>query len=78
MLERKPIVKGQNKKFLLCLDNAEDIIADKSEVKKFKVILTHLIEKCDNVNIILTSAKQLGRMQDGCMQPTNIIVPKLK
>ena len=63
--KKKPRSVGSETKqlFLLCLDNAEEIILnDKDEFTKF---LAYLYDNCPNIRIIVTSYRDIGRLPNG-------------
>ena len=63
LLKNRPITNKQEKqKFVICFDNVQDIISKHDEGKMFRSFLSHLLERCKNLHIILTSQKPLGRM----------------
>jgi len=63
------------RKFLLCIDNAEEII--EHDGKRFKQLVARIINECTNLSIIITSRKNLGPMDD-CIQSSIHVLHALK
>ena len=58
-MKKQENIGSQTKKFLLCFDNAEDLITHKLE--EFKMLLARLTDDCPNLSIIITSNKGMGQ-----------------
>ena len=67
--------KSTDQKFLLCLDNAEEIILN--ENSEFKQVLYDLFEYCPNLYIIVTSSKNIGPLPND-LPPTTQFLHSLK
>ena len=65
----------KTKKFLLCFDNAEDLI--EVEKKEFKHFVLKLIHSCTNLQVIITSRKHLCQSTDN-IDTYPMFIPALK
>ena len=62
---------AQDKRFILCLDNAEDAIEkDNSEFTKF---LAELHDECDNLCVLITTNRVLGELANNHKAMTFIV-----
>ena len=69
---------GLNKKqqlFLLCLDNAEEVILNDNE--EFASALAQLYDECPNLHVIVTSIRDIGRLPNE-IDPKPCIVRQLR
>ena len=64
-------------KFLLCFDNAENLVSNKKDGVEFRKFLSQLYSFCPSLSIIVTSTKQLGGLPDN-IHPDSQIIPRLK
>jgi len=75
-LDRNLLLNERSKKFLVCLDNAEDLIEVKRE--EFKTVLKRLLNSCPYLQIIITSRRHLLKLDDECIDPDPLFIPQLK
>lgn len=64
------------KKFLVCLDNVEELIAAKNS--ELKLLLKKLLNSCPYLQIVITSRRHLAKLNDECIDPDLMFVPPLK
>ena len=66
MLKNKIITnKSEQMKFMICFDNAEDLITEPIEGDLFRLFLSNLLERCSNVSVVITSQKPIGQIPNG-------------
>jgi hypothetical protein len=63
------------KKFLVCFDNAEDLIDAKKE--EFRSLIKKLLNNCHHLQIIITSQKHLNKIDDS-IENDLLFIPELK
>ena len=64
-------------KFLLCFDNAEEVIQSKKDGDEFRLFLAQMVDFCPNLSTVVTSNKPLGELP-GHVAPETQILSQLK